>query len=79
MHVRGVYPAHITALWRRKGFDIDVMEGDLHDLREGCVDYIGFSYYMSHAMSYPVGRAHYDFEGSSDYVPNTYVKATDWG
>lgn len=79
VHVRGAYPAHITALWHRKGFAIDVTERDLQDLRKGCVDYIGFSYYMSHVVSYPAGRTHYDFAGSSDYVPNSYVRANDWG
>ena len=50
VHVHGVYPRGILSHWKRKGFSIDCTPEDLAALKEGCVDYIGFSYYMSFAV-----------------------------
>ena len=37
-------------LFETKNISLDVTEEDLTDLANGCVDYIGFSYYMSFAV-----------------------------
>ena len=47
VHVKGEYPVNILKYWERKDLKIDVTEEDLAVLKQGCVDYIGFSYYMS--------------------------------
>ena len=47
VHVKGEYPVNILKHWERKDLKIDVTEEDLAVLKQGCVDYIGFSYYMS--------------------------------
>ena len=51
VHARGYYPENITALWRRRGGELDITDDDLKALAAGTVDYIGFSYYMSSAPS----------------------------
>ena len=79
VHVFGKYPENITALWQRKHFDLDVTPEDLAILQEGCVDYIGFSYYMSFAIAHKKENVHYDYDETHDLVKNPYVKASDWG
>lgn len=49
VHVRGKYPQHLLNYFTRRGFELDITEEDRQALTEGCVDYIGFSYYMSFA------------------------------
>ena len=79
MHALGTYPPNITALWDRKGYDIDVTTEDLVLLQEGTVDYIGFSYYMSFATRWREENAHFEFDETVDLVKNPFVKASDWG
>ena len=79
VHVFGEYPSYVTKLWERKGYKLDVTEQDLADLKRGCVDYIGFSYYMTFAIEHKDDNPHYDYREWSDLVKNGYVKASDWG
>ena len=79
VHVHGVYPPNILSHWKRKGFSIDFTEDDLAALREGCVDYIGFSYYMSFATEYRQENPFYEYDEAGGLVKNPYVKASDWG
>ncbi|MCX8964554.1 6-phospho-beta-glucosidase [Erwinia psidii] len=79
VHMRGYYPSYIVNEWARKGYNIEMHEGDANALREGCADYLGLSYYMSNAVQANAegsGNAVSGFEGS---VPNPHVKASDWG
>ena len=79
VHAKGFYPPNILAHWQRKGWQMDVTEADLAALREGCVDYIGFSYYMTFAIEHKAGNPHYEYHEDTDLVRNPYVKASDWG
>ena len=79
VHAKGVYPPNIPALWKRRGFTIDITDEDRAVLKAGCVDYIGFSYYMSFAVAHKAENAAYDYDESRDLVRNPFVKASDWG
>ncbi len=79
VHVRGAYPPNITSHWKRKGFSIDCTQEDLAALKEGCVDYIGFSYYMTFATEYKKENPFYEYDEAGGLVKNPYVKASDWG
>ena len=79
VHVKGSYPANILKYWERKGLTPNITEEDLKDLKEGCVDYIGFSYYMSFCTEEKEDNPYYDYRGEADRVRNPYVKASDWG
>jgi len=79
VQMRGYYPAYVLHEWARKGYHIEMEAGDEETLRNGCCDYVGFSYYMSNAVQANAkgeGDAITGFEGS---VPNPHVKASDWG
>ena len=50
VHVRGAYPSYAYKEWERKGYNIVMEPGDLEILKEGTVDYIGLSYYMTNVV-----------------------------
>ncbi len=79
VHVKGEYPPNILKYWERKGMAPDVTEEDMADLKQGTVDYIGFSYYMSFCIRHREENAWFDYDEARDLVANPYVKASDWG
>lgn len=79
VHVNGVYPAHIKKYWDRKQISLDITGEDLEVLKAGCVDYIGFSYYMTFSIGHQDDNPYYDYRGNKDYCKNPYVQASDWG
>jgi 6-phospho-beta-glucosidase len=80
VHMRGEYPDYALKEWQQKGFHIQMEPEDAQILRDGCCDYLGFSYYMSVAVKANTeedqGSAMTGFTGS---VKNPYVQASDWG
>lgn len=79
VHVNGVYPAHVKKYWDRNQMHLDITQEDLDILKSGCVDYIGFSYYMTFCAFHQDDNSEYDYRGNMDYKKNPYVKASDWG
>lgn len=49
------------------------------NLKEGCVDYIGFSYYMSFAVECGEENAEYEYREDKSLVDNPYIKKSEWG
>lgn len=81
IHARGEIPAYTLKEWERKGYKMDYTAEDLKDLKEGTVDYIGFSYYMSTAtttLNDVKGMPIADYPNAK-IVENPFVKASDWG
>ncbi len=79
VHMRGEYPSYALKEWERKGYNIEMAPEDAQILKDGCADYVGFSYYMSNAVKADqvgTGKGLTGFAGS---VPNPHVKASDWG
>lgn len=77
VQVRGKYPEYMLAYFKRKQFAIDITEEDVEVLKDGCVDYIGFSYYMSFAVK--AKDPTYDYDEAHDLVTNPYVEKSEWG
>ncbi len=79
--VRGHYPSYARHEWLIKGYNLNITEDDEQILKEGKVDYIGFSYYMSNTVkSDSQSTVSESMDGSSTYsVKNPYLKASDWG
>lgn len=81
IHVRGIIPTYAQKYWEQKGYHIEISDEERQALKEGTVDYIGFSYYMSGAVTTlpdVEGSKIPEFEGAK-IVTNPYVKASDWG
>ena len=78
VQVNGYYPNYQLKKYERNGITLDIKEGDLDILKEGTVDYIGFSYYMSTVSSTDpnVERT----QGNQFLAcKNPYLKTSDWG
>ncbi|MDR1510187.1 MAG: 6-phospho-beta-glucosidase [Synergistaceae bacterium] len=75
---RGYYSNKAKEYLKKMGVTIDAELGDDEILREGIVDYIGFSYYVS-----MVSSAEPDARSAEGNLlrggRNPYLKATDWG
>ncbi|RZI48061.1 glycoside hydrolase family 1 protein [Lactococcus kimchii] len=82
VQVRGAYPAFTHRLYEKYGVkaeDLDITAEDLALLKEGTVDYIGFSYYMSSVES-QTGEG---VEASGNMVlggvKNPFLQESEWG
>lgn len=81
IHVRGDIPAYALSYWKENDLKIDYSKEDLKTLKEGCVDYIGFSYYMSKAVTTLdsiSGTLDKNLEGIK-VVDNPNVSVSNWG
>lgn len=78
VQVRGEYPAYMDRFFEEKGISIKMDPEDEKTLKEGCVDFYTFSYYMSNCVA-----EESDQEKTSGNVmgglKNPYLEASDWG
>lgn len=72
------YPRWVLAEWERKGLDIVRTEDDAAALREGCVDYFSFSYYMSMVSTRDEGARQKVSGNLASGVRNPYLDVTEW-
>ncbi|HBE9251051.1 TPA: 6-phospho-beta-glucosidase [Clostridioides difficile] len=81
VHVRGHYPRHTLKLWERKNYNLDITEEDKKILKEGIVDFIGCSYYLTTVVTADktMKTTGSDSAGKADVVENPYLKTSDWG
>ncbi|WP_127849068.1 6-phospho-beta-glucosidase [Lacticaseibacillus hulanensis] len=79
VQVFGQYPGYMKAFCKRTGYIPDITDADLAALKEGKVDYIGFSYYSSSAVAAKDDNPLYDFDGTSEQVTNPHLPKSDWG
>ncbi|EEU29718.1 aryl-phospho-beta-D-glucosidase BglH [Limosilactobacillus coleohominis 101-4-CHN] len=82
VQARGEYPAYADSLYQKYGFkfsDLETKPADFELLKEGTVDYISFSYYMSTAINITdnsLPTANGNLVGG---VKNPFLKASEWG
>lgn len=78
VQARGYYPNYMKNYFERNNINIEMEMDDEAILRDGAVDYIGFSYYMSLVMG-----TKKDKESVSGNMmggkKNPYLEASDWG
>ena len=79
VHVRGEYPAYILKYLASRHIELDMTEEDKEILKNGCVDYIGFSYYMSFAVRAEDDNPEYIYREEECKVDNPHIETTDWG
>lgn len=79
VYVRGAYPEYAKTLWKTKGIHIEMQPEDAEILKEGTVDYIGISYYMSSTVIADKTQPDLLESGFPGTVRNPYIKASDWG
>lgn len=78
VQVRGYYPSYMERFFKENKLTITMEPGDEETLKEGCVDFYSFSYYMSVCQSADPQKT----KGQGNLlggVNNPYLKASDWG
>lgn len=78
VQVRGAYPVFMKRYFKEHNIELKMEDGDLDILKEGCVDYYTFSYYMSSAVSVDPEMASTGGNLITG-VKNPYLKSSDWG
>lgn len=80
VHAKGEIPNYALKEWEREGFNIEYTDEDLQALREGTVDYIGLSYYMSNTVTeIDAVNTHSDHAiDKLKFTQNPYIKTSDW-
>lgn len=79
VQVRGEYPGFIKRYLKEHKIELEIQEGDLELIKEGTVDYIGFSYYMSRTEKKVKNDAEAAQGNIIGGVKNPFLKASDWG
>lgn len=76
--IRGKYPYFAKRLWKEEGVKLEITEQDLTDLKNGTVEFLGFSYYMSQCRT-----THTDGVAVKGNVftgfENPYLRKSEWG
>ncbi|MDO4670455.1 MAG: 6-phospho-beta-glucosidase [Aerococcus sp.] len=78
VHVHGEYPKNMLKYFERKGIDIKAEPRDFEILKNGTVDYVGFSYYKSITIAAAADNPEFDYRESKDVVKNEFLEASDW-
>lgn len=79
VQVRGAYPAFAKRFFKETGINLDIKEGDLEIIKEGTVDFISFSYYMSRTEKKNKTPEEVGQGNLIGGVKNPFLSASDWG
>lgn len=79
VQVRGYYPRNVQYYFKRNNIDIIMEAEDEKILKEGKVDYIGFSYYMSLVVCSKPSEDTATAGNMLGGIKNPYLNASDWG
>lgn len=78
VQVRGEYPFFMDRYFREQNIHIETRPEDAQILKEGCVDYYTFSYYMSSCAT--VSKDQEQTGGNiQGGAKNPYLETSDWG
>lgn len=78
IQAKGYYPEYQLKFFERSGISIQMKNGDLNIIKNGTVDYIGFSYYMSTVSSTDPNAE--KTEGNQFIAcKNPHLETSDWG
>lgn len=78
VQIRGEYPPYADRYWEENDINLIMEKDDLQVLKNGCVDFYSFSYYMSVCAS-----TNEEVEATSGNLlggaKNPYLSASEWG
>lgn len=76
---RGYYPAYKLRELERQGITLPVRPGDEQILREGTVDFVSYSYYLTHVTGKKTRGILKGLNGLDTGYKNPYIPKSDWG
>lgn len=77
--VKGVYPYYKKKQYEKLGISLEMEADDERILKDGVVDYISFSYYMSNVYSADEKKLKVSSNSVLKTMDNPYLKSTMWG
>ncbi|MEN0642345.1 6-phospho-beta-glucosidase [Alkalicoccobacillus gibsonii] len=79
VHVFGEYPSYMNKYFKDHNIELQMKDGDLDLLKEGTVDFISFSYYMSRTEK-KVKTSEEQVSGNVvlGSIKNPFLEASDW-
>lgn len=78
IQVRGYYPNYAKRYFKENNIQIEMLENDIKELKEGCVDFYSFSYYMTFCVSTDLNVE--ITEGNLlGGAKNPYLETSEWG
>ncbi len=79
VQARGYYPAYKLKEYERNGIQFSLTDEEAETLKNGTVDFITFSYYMSNCVSADPEMQNNSAGNLMSGIKNPYLKASDWG
>lgn len=79
IQVFGEYPTYLNQEMKRKGITIKQEEQDSQILKEGIVDFVSFSYYMTSCMAAHTEGLDMAPGNTVNGVKNPYLTSSEWG
>nr|WP_304358575.1 6-phospho-beta-glucosidase [Clostridium paraputrificum] len=79
VQAKGYYPQYMKQYFKNNNIEIKMEDGDEEILKEGTVDFIGFSYYMTFVVSGNNDGKNLTGGNMMKGIKNPYLKASDWG
>lgn len=79
VQAKGCYPQYMKQYFKKNNIEVKMEDGDEEILRQGTVDFIGFSYYMTLVVSGQNDGKNLTGGNMMKGIKNPYLKASDWG
>ena len=76
---RGMYPAYKLREFEREGIVLPIQSGDLELLQAGKVDFISYSYYLTHVTGAKTRGVVKGLNGLDTGYKNPYIQRSEWG
>lgn len=79
VQVRGEYPRFINRYFKKHNIELDIHDGDLELIKEGTVDFVSLSYYMSRTDKKDRRPEEVGPGNMIGGVKNPFLEVSDWG
>jgi 6-phospho-beta-glucosidase len=79
VQAKGEYPGYKWKEFEQKGIELPIQTGDLEELKAGTVDFISFSYYLTHVCGKKTKGIFKGLNGLETGYTNPHLKRSEWG
>ncbi|MBP2058541.1 6-phospho-beta-glucosidase [Lactobacillus colini] len=79
VQARGYYPSYKLKELERNNIKLPIKSGDITSLKEGKVDFISFSYYLTHVCGAKTKGVIKGLNGLDTGYTNPYLSKSEWG
>lgn len=77
--MRGYLPEYKLLQFKEDGIELPILDGDLNILKEGCCDFMSFSYYQTSVAAAKDENMERTAGNMGDFIFNPYLEKSEWG